>query len=730
MKSTQETVLTNPLITPRHLTRKALIYVRQSSPEQVEKNTGSQAFQRNQVELAQAYGWPEDLIEVIDEDLGRSGQSVDRRTGWQRMFDQIATHAVGCVFAVSIGRLGRELLPIEQLRILALYHGTLLCLDNRLSDPSNPNDTVLTQITATFAQYENKKRTEHMTNARMAKAKQGAVVSVLPVGWIKGPDGEYDYDPETKETIRMVIKTFWQTRSINRTVKALVKAGVQIPSRHGQRMSFKKPALWSVKQILIHPAYAGTYVFGKTQSQPGGPVLASGQSKRFKVPEERWVKTFHHHPAYMSQEQQEEIKTIFKKNRFQRRDRPGRGPALTQGLLRCAVCKRSLSVNYHRNRSYSYGHAWTDEPCTQFMSYDFDKHILAEVFRVLQTPPLEMLRAALKESRTQEQARLNWIDSERERLEHEERKAQERVDLSHGTRPRVYNDALDKLERVLREKEEFELKVSIEQTSAKHYESDAELEELCRLASDVPSLWHHEAVTHQERKEILRCVIDHIVVAVTKEKIDATIVWKSGGQTPLCIYRAAGRYNLVRELHAQKLTVLEIKERLAAGKTSTGQVVNITAAGIYMILHSLRLKANHYSAGYLSLGQKAAELNREGRSLAWIARHFNEQGIGSSSGKRWTDQKVYRQLRAIGDKTELLENIHRRVIAEARSRRLNYRQMAVEFNQRNIRRRGGQTWTATALRQRWANLNGLQRRKAKTNLTAVQSQCHRGTEPT
>jgi len=78
----------------------------------------------------------------------------------------------------------------------------------------------------------------------------------------------------------------------------------------------------------------------------------------------------------------------------------------------------------------------------------------------------------------------------------------------------------------------------------------------------------------------------------------------------------------------------------------------------------------------------------------------------------------------------LLENIHRRVIAEARSRRLNYRQMALEFNQRNIRRRGGQTWTATALRQRWANLNGLQRRKAKTNLTAVQSQCHRGTEPT
>jgi len=152
MKSANMTLLTNPLITTQHLTRRALIYIRQSSLDQVERNTGSQAFQRNQADLARAYGWPEELIEVIDEDLGRSGSTVDRRTGWQKMFDQIAAHRVGCVFAVNISRLGRELLPIEQLRTMALYHGTLLCLDNRFSDPNNPNDTVLTQITATFAQ--------------------------------------------------------------------------------------------------------------------------------------------------------------------------------------------------------------------------------------------------------------------------------------------------------------------------------------------------------------------------------------------------------------------------------------------------------------------------------------------------------------------------------------------------------------------------------------------------
>src|SRR5687767_6682514 len=100
MQNNHSTTLTNPLITPEHLRRKALVYLRQSTLDQVEKNTGSQAYQRNQVELAQAYGWPEDLIEVIDDDLGKSGSSVDRRTGWQRMLDQITARSVGIIFAV------------------------------------------------------------------------------------------------------------------------------------------------------------------------------------------------------------------------------------------------------------------------------------------------------------------------------------------------------------------------------------------------------------------------------------------------------------------------------------------------------------------------------------------------------------------------------------------------------------------------------------------------------
>jgi hypothetical protein len=125
-------------------------------------------------------------------------------------------------------------------------------------------------------------------------------------------------------------------------------------------------------------------------------------------------------------------------------------------------------------------------------------------------------------------------------------------------------------------------------------QSEEELEELCRLASDIPRLWHHPLVTHQERKEILRCMIDKVHVTVTKESIDATICWKSGNQTSFSQWRRYGRLNLIRQLDAQKLTVREIRDHLAAGKTSTGQVVNFTLGRIYTMLREMALKPNRY----------------------------------------------------------------------------------------------------------------------------------------
>jgi DNA invertase Pin-like site-specific DNA recombinase len=716
MKDKEPTSETHPLVTPDHLRRKAAVYIRQSSEEQVRENTGSTAFQRSLVTTALRYGWPQSQIEIIDEDLGRSGSSSDR-TGWQRLQTMMSAKEIGIVIVANVARLSRQLLDFEVFRLRAAATNTLLYADGRFVDPADSNDIFYSQLQAMFGSHENRQRVKTMSQARITKAKQGAVVSALPIGWVKGPDETYEKDLETKDTIQLIIDTFWEKRSLRSTVKALAKAGVEIPSRRGKRLYFTKPTLDRVKKILTNVAYADTYAFGKTQSLPGGPVLASGQSKRIKRPESEWIQTFNHHPAYMTREEQEQIKSILKETEFKRRNRAGRGQALTQGLLHCAICGEILVVCYHK-KTYSYGCGWkwlqyAENPCTRFVSLEFDQYILAEVFKILQTPPVDMLMSALEAARSQEKARLSWVEAERERLKHEERRAQELMERSEGKRPRVYEYAADKLEEVLQAKKEFEQKMAIEQAKAKKFETDDELEELCQLAAEVPALWHHPLVTHQERKELLRCVIDHIVVSATKERIDATIFWKTGEQTPMVLWRGTGRYVLIRELHAHGLTVFEIKEHLAAGKTSNGQKMNITVGRLYDVLRELGLKPNRFSPGYLALRQKALELNREGQSLEAIADYFNEEGFESSSGKPWTDQMVYGQLQAQNKTPVLLEDLHREVISEARARGLNYRQMAEKFNQRGIRRRDGQPWSACDIKRRWGDLNELQRKRAQ-----------------
>src|SRR5262245_31303741 len=526
-------IQTHPWITADHRTRLAVVYVRQSTEKQVRENTGSTEFQRSLAEIARSYGWPDSQIEIIDEDLGKSGSSTEGRTGWERMQEMIEANRVGAVFAANISRLSRQVLDFEWFRVRAELHKTLLYFDGRFVNPADSNDTIISQVTAMVAQYENRKRAEISLNSRLAKAQRGEVVSRLPVGWVEEPKGKYNYDPETEQVIRLMIQTFWETRSIRRTVIMLAKAGVQIPCRKKEgKLFWAKPTTSRVTFILTHPAYTGTYVFAKTQSEPGGPLR--GRPKRIKLPQERWIRHVNHHPAYMTVEEQEQIKAVLAQNQFECWYRAGRGPALTQGLLRCALCGASLMVTYTKRGYYFVcrrSRDYAEKACLSFCCNDLDERILREVFKVLQAPPIGMIRAALERSRSKIQTRLHWIESERERLAHEERLAEERAKLAHERFPRVHLAAMAKHEKILKEIEEFEQKIAFEEATRLNDASEDELAELCRIAAEVPALFQHELVTHQEKKEIVRCLIDHIVVMADKERIDATIVWRSEEHT-------------------------------------------------------------------------------------------------------------------------------------------------------------------------------------------------------
>jgi DNA invertase Pin-like site-specific DNA recombinase len=694
---------THPAITPQHLRRLAVIYVRQSSERQVREHTGSAMFQRNLAVVARSYGWPDSQIKIIEDDLGKSGSSTQGRNGWERLQQMIEGEEVGAVFAANISRLSRRVIDFEIFRLRAACHNTLLYVDGRFMNPADSNDTIVSQITAMVAQYENRKRAEQMMQGRLAKAKRGKVVNRMPLGWIKRADGRYDYDLNVKDTILKIIETFRRTRSVARTVEALAAAGAKIQSKpRGHGIAFRKITTDRVRFILRHPAYAGTYVYGIEKA--GGELPATEANR-----DESYIVIHNHHPGYLSREEQAEFKAILKGDP-KREMKRGRCRSLLQGLVRCVICGESLLVAY-RTKAFCFTCRRTlkntSKPCVNFSSNDLEKMIVQEVLNVLTAPPIEILRAAARASQSQKQARLSRMEAERKRLANEERAAQERVDLSSRRLPRVRRAAFEKLEKVLQEKERLEQEYA-SALAGQSDETHIDLEELCRVASDVPELWLHEAVSYEERKQILRSVIDHILIAATTERIDATIVWKAGGQTPLFVWRVLGRHNLMRELHSQGLTALEIKERLSAGKTSNGQVLNVSLGGLQFRLKQMGLKAAQRPASYFLARQRAAELDGEGRSLRFIAGCLNEKGFASASGRPWTHSMVGYMLRMTGHEAEPIDQLHYRLMSQALGRGLSYRQIANEFNRKKIRLLGVlQTWTASSVERRWTKLNNL-----------------------
>ena len=125
----------------------------------------------------------------------------------------------------------------------------------------------------------------------------------------------------------------------------------------------------------------------------------------------------------------------------------------------------------------------------------------------------------------------------------------------------------------------------------------------------------------------------------------------------------------------------------------------------------MHLRPAKRSITYLSIQQRATELDREGQSLEAIARYFNEQGFESRSGKSWTHFMVHHLVRDNGQKQESLESIHRNAIGDGLGRGLNYEQIAIELNQKNIRRRGALHWTAKAVSIRWSDLCRMHRKR-------------------
>jgi Recombinase/Recombinase zinc beta ribbon domain len=513
-----------------------------------------------------------------------------------------------------------------------------------------------------------------------------------------------------KDVIDMVIATFWKVRTLRGTVLALDKEGVTMPARPHNRLGWRRPTLLNVGKILKNPAYSGTYVYGKTRCAPELGVTASGETVREAIPEDRWIKVYNAFPAYMTVEEQEEIKAKLKRNDFIKHYRPGRGSALCQGLLYCGRCGTRLVVGYHRKDGHSYWCGWKtiqrgEKSCSYFDGRDLDRAVETAVLSVLGAPPLEILREAHQGLRRELDSRKAWIESERDRLAKEKERALDLLERSRTDTPRIYGFAQNQLERALQAAEDFEHKAIAELAHFERIPADRELQELCALAADVPKLWRNPLVTNQERKDIIRCLVEKIDVFATKEKIEGILRWKSGQETPIKVWLQTGKHNLIRELHDEGLNIAEIKERMKAGENSTGQRREYNTLSLYLILKKLGLKPNPRPKWYGALRQEAVKLHEQGRSMRQIADLFNQRGLKSLWGKPWTKKLIYALIAGTTKEPYALAKAQFDAIADARRRGLKYAEMAEDFNTKGVPRRDDRPWTAQAINDRWYDLS-------------------------
>jgi DNA invertase Pin-like site-specific DNA recombinase len=328
-------------ITASHHSRQAIVYLRQSSPAQVEHNRESTERQYALATKARELGWPDERIVVIDEDLGLSGSGSVARSGFARLTAEVALAHVGLVLGLEVSRLARNNADWHRLIDFAGLTDTLIGDADGIYHPALFNDRLLLGLKGTMSEAE-----LHVLRARLNggirnKAAKGELRRGLPVGFVWGEaDGEVLLHPDEAviTAIRSIFAHFAETGSARRVWLWLRDQGHKLPlqmSAHAE-IRWVEASYHAIHQVLTNPVYAGAYVYGKTRTEM--TLDASGaRRKRIRLlPRNHWqVLIKEHHEGFIDWQTYEA-----NQQRIARNTRPG--PHKAGGAVREGNALRSV----------------------------------------------------------------------------------------------------------------------------------------------------------------------------------------------------------------------------------------------------------------------------------------------------------------------------------------------------------------------------------------------------
>ena len=536
-------------VTAAHLSRAALLYVRQSSLKQVLHNTESAIRQYDLRSRAIALGWAGDQITVIDIDQGRSGASAADREGFQQLVAEVSLGRAGIVLGLECSRLARNSADWHQLLELCGMTGTLICDEDGLYDPRNFNDRLLLGMKGQMSEAELHFIKARLRGGVLSKARRGELITPLPVGLVYDAAGHVGLDPDTavRGAVAHLFTTFGATGSATACVKAFNAAGLSFPWRHlkGPRkgeIDWKPLAHHTVLRVLHNPRYAGAFTYGRHahHKQPGGKLNTR------LLPREEWISFIPGvHPGYITLEQYDANCARLTANaaahgRDRRSGPPREGPALLQGIIICGRCGLRMTVRYHRrgrgqSRAVPTYMCQRDgiengkQACAAIPGEGLDQAIgqlLIDTLTPLAVEAALTVQAEL-EHRAEEADALRAAHVERARyLADLARRRYLAVDPANRLVADILEADWNTALRALSQAQEGYEKARKEHTGQL---TETQKNRIGQLVTDLPAIWNDPATPMRERKRIARLLLTDVTVTRTTDLITAH-VRLAGGQ--------------------------------------------------------------------------------------------------------------------------------------------------------------------------------------------------------
>ena len=550
----------NPKIKPEHLSRAAVVYVRQSTLGQVEHHTESKRRQYSLVDTAAQLGFAS--IATIDDDLGRSGSGFVERPGFQKLVAMVCSGSVGAVLCIEASRLSRNGRDWHHLIDLCALVGAVVIDPDGVYDPRLVNDRLLLGLKGSMSEYELTLLRQRGLAARDSKAQRGELRFALPPGYCWNELGRMEMDPDERvcEAIRMVFRKFRELGSARQVLLWAVQAELRLPvmrqSQLGARVEWQSPAYHTVLEILQHPVYAGAYVFGRTANRT---TIVDGRAKKtsgHKKPMPEWsILIRDHHPCYISWEEFEQNQRMISENahmqkRTDRKSARG-GRALLAGLVRCGRCGRMMRVFYgstagHAHRYQCRGNTDTagGKICIAAGGIRVDRTVAAQILEAVSGQAIEAaIVAAERCEKVDGNVRIALV-KELEAARYEASLAARRYELVDPAKRLVarelesrWNSALERVDQLERRIQDLETEVQ----RRPQIDRDA----LLALAHDLPAAWNAPSTDPRTKQRLTRILIQEVVID-DDQKANQTVLiihWTGGRHTEARVAKVrTGRY--------------------------------------------------------------------------------------------------------------------------------------------------------------------------------------------